>query len=106
MNNNLIKQAGDVSNILKVLSNKNRLIIVCSLIGKEQTVSEINDLLSDLSQSAISQHLSILKANGIVENDKRGMNIYYSIKDERIVVLIKCLRDNFCSTPEIFDLKD
>jgi len=106
MNAKLIEQANDVSNILKVISNKNRLVIVCFLIGKEQTVSEIHSFLPELSQSAVSQHLRILKSNGIVENDKRGMNIYYSIKDDRIAILMKCLRDNYCSTPEIFeDLK-
>ena len=103
MNENLIKEASDVSNILKVLSNKNRLLIVCFLIGKEKTVSDINLELPELSQSAVSQHLRILKMNGIVENDKRGMNIYYSIKDERIIFLIKCLRDNFCSQDITFD---
>lgn len=96
MDKKLIDQAENVSDILKVLSNKNRLLIVCFLIGKEKTVSEINERLPELSQSAVSQHLSILKTSGIVSNDKRGMNIYYSIKDKRIVFLIKCLRDNFC----------
>jgi len=96
MNDKLINKAEDVSKILRVISNENRLLIVCFLIDEEKTVTDINHKLPNLSQSAVSQHLSILKASGIVASKKRGMNIFYSIKDERISFLIQFLREKFC----------
>lgn len=96
MNEKIIERADGVSNILKVLSNKNRLLIVCFLIDESKTVSEINSEVPLLSQSAVSQHLRILKASNIVTSRRSGMNINYEIKDKRIISLIKCLRDTFC----------
>jgi len=96
MNEKIIERADGVSNILKVLSNKNRLLIVCFLIDESKTVSEINSEVPLLSQSAVSQHLRILKASNIVTSRRSGMNIIYEIKDKRIISLIKCLRDTFC----------
>ena len=96
MDEKIIERADGVSNILKVLSNKNRLLIVCFLIDESKTVSEINSEVPLLSQSAVSQHLRILKASNIVTSRRSGINIIYEIKDKRIISLIKCLRDTFC----------
>jgi DNA-binding transcriptional ArsR family regulator len=79
-----------------VLANENRLVIVCYLIEKPMTVSELHEKLGNLTQSALSQHLSILKAHKILDSNKSGLNITYSIQDERIIKVIETLKVNYC----------
>ena len=93
----MLNQAKEVSELLKVLSNENRLLIVCYLIQEPMTVTSLNEKLNHLTQSALSQHLSILKAHKILESNKSGLNTLYSIKDERILKLIECLKATYCS---------
>ena len=90
-------RAKEVSEILKVISNENRLVIVCNLIEKPMTVSELHERMENLTQSALSQHLAVLKANRILESNKSGLNITYSIRDERIVKVIEVLKENYCN---------
>lgn len=92
----MIKEAKEVAELLKVLSNENRLVVVCYLIEQRMTVSQLNAKLDHLTQSALSQHLSVLKAHKVLESNKNGLNIVYSIRDERVIKLIQCLRDNYC----------
>lgn len=87
----------DISELLKVLANENRLAVVCSLLEKEMTVSELHKKVNNISQPALSQHLSVLKANKIIEARRNGLNITYSIKDNKIASIIQSLRDNYCS---------
>ena len=93
----LLDKAKELSELLKVLSNDNRLIIVCLLIEKPMTVSELHERLSNVTQSALSQHLSILKAHKILDSNKCGLNITYSILDERIIRVIEELKTNYCN---------
>lgn len=90
-------RAKEVSEILKVISNENRLVIVCNLIEKPMTVSELHERMENLTQSALSQHLAVLKANRILESNKSGLNITYSIRDERIIKVIEVLKENYCN---------
>lgn len=92
----MLKQAKEVGELLKVLSNENRLLIVCYLIQEPMTVTQLNEKLDHLTQSALSQHLSLLKAHRILESNKSGLNIIYNIRDERIIKLIDCIKINYC----------
>lgn len=87
----------DISELLKVLSNENRLMIVCYLLESPMTVSELHQNINSLTQSALSQHLALLKAHRILESNKNGLSITYSIKDERIRNVMKVLKENYCS---------
>ncbi len=89
------ERARDVADLLKVLSNENRLLILCELSKEPQSVSKLQKNLS-ISQSGISQHLSILKANGILDYDKKAQTIIYNIKDERIVKLLDVIKETYC----------
>ena len=92
----MLKEAKEVAELLKVLSNENRLLIVCYLIQEPMTVTQLNEKLNHLTQSALSQHLSLLKAHRILESNKNGLNIVYNIRDERIIKLIDCIKLNYC----------
>jgi ArsR family transcriptional regulator, virulence genes transcriptional regulator len=93
----MIDKVKEVSEILKVLSNENRLSIVCYLIEKPMTVSELHEKLKHLTQPALSQHLSMLKANKILDSNKNGLSITYSIHDKRIVNIVQVLKLNYCN---------
>ena len=92
----MIDHVKDIAELLKVLANDNRLAIVCYLLESPMTVSELHQKFSNLTQSALSQHLSILKAHRILSSSKSGLSITYSIQDDRIRSVIKVLRDNYC----------
>ncbi len=89
-------KAKNVANVLKVMANENRLLILCELAKEPMSVSSLLEKLQ-ITQSGISQHLAILKANGILDYDKKAQTIIYSIKDERIYKLMESLRELYCS---------
>ena len=92
----MIENAKDISELLKVLSNENRLMIVCYLLESPMTVSELHKKIDHLTQSALSQHLAMLKAHRILDSNKSGLSITYSIKDDRIRNVMKVLKENYC----------
>lgn len=92
-----MNEAKEIAELLKVLANENRLLIVCNLIEKPMTVSELHEKLGNLTQPALSQHLSLLKANKILDSNKNGLMITYFIKDKRIENIIQALKENYCN---------
>ena len=82
--------------MLKAIANESRLLILCNLEGKEISVTELNEHL-DLSQSALSQHLAVLRKNGLVKTRRESQTIYYSLSDVRASKVIKTLHDLYCS---------
>ncbi|MDT8716278.1 winged helix-turn-helix transcriptional regulator [Clostridium sp. 19966] len=92
----MLEKAKDISELLKVLANENRLLIVCNLLERPMTVSELHEKINNLTQPALSQHLSILKANKILDSTKNGLTITYYIKDHKIENIIHALKENYC----------
>lgn len=76
--------------LLKALANDNRLRILCLLDGAELSVTELNQRLS-LSQSALSQHLAILRREGLVSTRRASQTIYYSLQGEQARRMIDAL---------------
>lgn len=87
--------ADDATRLLKALSNSSRLMVLCSLAKGELTVGQINDRVP-LSQSALSQHLAVLRRDGLVHTRRSAQTIYYSIADGPAGRLIATLHDIFC----------
>ncbi len=90
-------KAKEVANLLKALSNENRLLILCQLSQSPMSVSALLETL-DISQSGLSQHLAILKANGILDYDKKAQTVVYRIKDERIYQMMQYLKTLYCTS--------
>lgn len=82
--------------VLKAIANESRLIILCNLEGQELSVSELNELL-DLSQSALSQHLAVLRKDGLVKTRRESQTIFYSLSDVRASKVIKTLHELYCA---------
>ncbi len=81
--------------LLKALANENRLMILCYLEGKELSVSELNESL-DLSQSALSQHLAVLRRDNLVKTRRESQTIYYSLNGDRASTIIRTLHEMYC----------
>jgi len=89
------KNAKKAESMLKLLANSKRLMILCHLIKTEKSVGELSDLVG-LSQSALSQHLSKMKLQGLVESDKRGQMVYYSINNHEVEAILSTLYLIYC----------
>ncbi|MDN3653310.1 metalloregulator ArsR/SmtB family transcription factor [Thalassotalea ponticola] len=81
--------------LLKAVSNENRLLILCHLGEKEMSVGELNQCV-DLSQSSLSQHLAKLRQEGLVKTRRESQTIYYSIANPTAILLIQFLQQQFC----------
>ena len=99
MNNNELEQlaenAGNAADLLKAMANKNRLMILCTLIDGERSVNELNDQIP-LSQSALSQHLSSLRQANLVSTRRESQTIYYQLHGESAQRVIAVLKDIYC----------
>jgi len=82
---------------LKAMSHPLRLKILCVLGTQSISVQDIVEQVGT-SQSNISQHLAILREKNILGSKKEANRVYYFIDDERMLQLIKMMRDVFCST--------
>lgn len=92
----MLKQnAAEAARLMRVLGNDSRLLILCYLDGKELSVSELNRCL-DLSQSALSQHLAVLRRDGLVRTRRESQTIYYSLNGTTAISIIRTLHDLFC----------
>jgi len=80
---------------LKAMSHPLRLKILCVLGSDSICVQQIVDQVGT-SQSNISQHLAILRDKNILGSKKEANRVYYFIDDERMLLLIKMMRDVFC----------
>lgn len=92
----MMKQnAAEAAKLMRVLGNDSRLLILCYLDGKELSVSELNRCL-DLSQSALSQHLAVLRRDGLVRTRRESQTIYYSLNGTTAIRIIRTLHEMFC----------
>jgi DNA-binding transcriptional ArsR family regulator len=92
----LAKQAGEAAQLLKLLGNEKRLLVLCFLAARgEMTVGELVDVVK-LSQSALSQHLSKLRADGLVTFRRTSQTLHYSVADRRALRVLQVLKEIYC----------
>ena len=89
--------AGDAAQLLKTLGNEQRLLVLCNLLERPMTVGELNARM-DLSQSALSQHLALLREAGLVETRREAQTIYYSLPPGPVTRVMAVLQDIYCNT--------
>jgi ArsR family transcriptional regulator len=89
------KNAGAAEAMLKSLANASRLLVLCNLVSGEKTVGELLEIVG-LSQSALSQHLARLRADGLVASEKRGQMVYYRIASVEAQALLSTLYIIYC----------
>lgn len=81
--------------MLKHLAHESRLLILCMLWEQELSVGEINARVT-LSQSALSQHLALLRDEGLVSSRRQSQNIYYKLADPRAARILALLHALYC----------
>lgn len=87
--------AGRAAALLRLLGNEKRLMVLCQLADGELSVSAIQSRIG-LSQSALSQHLALLREHGIVATRREGQTIHYRIADPAALRVIQTLAELFC----------
>ena len=93
------ENAQQAATVLRALSNETRLLVMCQLGQGEMSVGALQEAVG-LGQSALSQHLAKLRAEGFVATRREGQTIHYRIADPRVSRLIGALHDIFCQQPK------
>jgi ArsR family transcriptional regulator, virulence genes transcriptional regulator len=89
------ESAGRAAALLRLLSNEKRLMILCQLADGELSVGEIQSRVA-LSQSALSQHLALLRDEGVVATRRESQTIYYRVADHAAMRIIETLAELYC----------
>ena len=90
--------AGEAAELLKVLSNPQRLRLLCAMVPGPQSVSALEAHLG-ASQSYVSGQLAKMRQEGVIRAEREGRIIRYSLCDERLTPILSVLYDVFCPTP-------
>lgn len=89
-------QAGEAARVLKLVANKQRLLVLCHLImSGEMQVNALVEAVG-LSQSALSQHLARLRKDKIVDFRREATTLYYRVSDPRVAALMTEMKKIFC----------
>jgi ArsR family transcriptional regulator len=88
-------RAAAAARLLRALANEHRLLILCHLVKGERSVGQLQPVVG-LSQSALSQHLAVLRDEGLVATRRESQTIWYRIDDPAALRVVETLADIFC----------
>lgn len=91
-------KAGEAASLLRALAHEARLTVLCQLAEGERSAGELQ-ARSDLSQSALSQHLAKLRAEGLVATRRDAQTIFYRLADRNVEKIIAALAEIYCPPP-------
>jgi DNA-binding transcriptional ArsR family regulator len=91
----LARSANEAAELLSALANRNRLMILCNLLNGEMAVLPLAEAVG-MSQSALSQQLSKLRALKLVAARREGRTIYYSVASDKVARILEQLYDMYC----------
>ena len=83
------------SNLLKALANPDRLLLLCRLSQGEQCVGDLEKIVG-IKQPTLSQQLTVLRSEKLVDTRREGKLIYYSIASKEALSVMKLLYEQFC----------
>lgn len=89
-------QAEQASRVLTAMANPKRLLVLCNLLEEEQSVGTLAEAVG-LAQAALSQHLSKMRALGLVETRRDGQTIYYRLASAEVRALLQTLYRLYCA---------
>ncbi|MCL1143864.1 ArsR/SmtB family transcription factor [Shewanella gaetbuli] len=92
----MLENAETAAKWLKAIANPYRLMILCLLLEKEMSVTELNETVP-LSQSALSQHLAVLRTEDLVATRKSSQIVYYTLKNEQVTEVMSILHRRYCA---------
>lgn len=88
-------RAEEAAQLLTAMSNAKRLLILCNLVEQERSVSDLAKIVG-LEQSPLSQHLSKLRALGLVKARRDGQTVYYRLSSEPVTRVLTTLYGIYC----------
>jgi len=92
----LERNATRACGLLAAMANPSRLLILCQLAESEKSVGELQPLIG-LSQSALSQHLALLRQKRLVRTRRDGQQIFYTLASREAAALMHTLHQEFCA---------
>ena len=95
----LRRSADEASRLMKVLSNPDRLLLLCQLALGEKRVGELEELVG-IVQPTLSQQLGVLRDENLVSTRREGKNIYYQIASPQALAVMNVLYEQFCNKPK------
>ena len=96
------EQASKASTLLSAMCNETRLMLLCQLIGTERSVNELARLLS-APQSTVSQHLALLRRQGLVSGRRDGQTHFYSLAGVEARAILETLQTLYCEPQSLED---
>ncbi len=91
----LLEHAEEATQLLKALANRNRLMVLCILAEGECSVGQLHSRVS-LSQSALSQHLAVLRSDGLVVTRRESQSIFYALANDKVRRVVGLLHELYC----------
>lgn len=88
--------ADDACRLMKVLSNRDRVMLLCQMSQREMCVGELEECL-DIHQPTLSQQLTVLRNEDLVVTRREGKQIYYSLSNRVVLEVMNVLYQNYCS---------
>lgn len=85
--------------LMKVMSNPDRLLLLCQLSQGEKRVGELEELVG-IAQPTLSQQLGVLREEGLVTTRREGKSIYYGIDSPQAMAVMGVLYNQFCQATE------
>ena len=93
------EKAREIAELMARLANENRLLVLCALLDGPLTVGELAEQVPGISAPALSQHLHRLKDGGLVQAERQGQYVRYSLRDQRLRALMAVLKAEYCKSP-------
>lgn len=84
-------------NMLKILANEDRLLILCQLINGPSSVGELEKELG-IRQPTLSQQLAVLREEGLVATERKGKYIIYSLSNPDVIRIMETLYSIYCGS--------
>jgi len=91
----MLSSAEKACTLMKVLSNRDRMMILCEISQHERCVSELEEKL-EIYQPTLSQQLTVLRKEKLVKTRREGKQIYYSLESSQALAVIDVLYQQFC----------
>jgi len=89
-------KAAEAARLLRLLANEKRLLLLCHIVAEgEMSVGALAEAV-DLSQPALSQHLALLREEGLVATRKEAQAVFYRLADPKAARVLSLLRDIYC----------
>lgn len=87
--------AHEAAGLMRALSHEGRLMVMCALCNREYSVGELAEV-TGLSQSALSQHLALLRQEALVATRREAQTVFYSLANPTVKAIVRILHKSYC----------